>query len=157
MTLDDASTALLGEIFSGLEQELNDFIALLEEEQRLLGQRLPSAADLETSREAKLANAARLEALESRRRSWLSSAGLTNDPLELHTVLASQPLLATQWWHLVTLTRRAQARNRLNGELIGQRMALHSKILDSLHQRSPGHYGADGRPAAGASRLNVSA
>ena len=40
---------------------------------------------------------------------------------------------------------------------IGQRMALHSKILDSLHQRSPGHYGADGRPAAGASRLNVSA
>lgn len=155
--LDDTSIVLLGEIFSGLERELNDFITLLEQEQRLLGQRLPSAPDLESVRIAKLANAARLEALESRRRDWLNSAGLTNDPLELHTVLASQPILATQWWHLVTLTRRAQARNRLNGELIGQRMALHSRILDSLHQRAPGHYGADGRPAAGASRLNVSA
>lgn len=157
MMLDDTSIVLLGEIFSGLERELNDFITLLEQEQRLLGQRLPSAPDLESVRIAKLANAARLEALESRRRDWLNSAGLTNDPLELHTVLASQPILATQWWHLVTLTRRAQARNRLNGELIGQRMALHSRILDSLHQRAPGHYGADGRPAAGASRLNVSA
>lgn len=157
MTPTTASPLELEAIFHGLEHELKHFIALLEQEQRLLGQRQPQTSALDEIRQAKLANAGRLEALETRRRDWLAQSGLSNDPLELQTALAGQPLLAQTWWQLVTLTRRAQARNRLSGDLIRQRMALHSRILDSLHERAPGHYGADGRPGAAPARLNVSA
>ena len=142
-------------------QTVEAFIALLREEQALLSS--GEAADLDRLPALiarKDAVAETLNRLAERRNAALTSLGLSPDRNGIEAWLAGRPqdtALHNRWQDTLRLAAEARELNRLNGELIAQRLQHNSRALDILQSggRAPDLYGPDGQySAAGMRRIN---
>lgn len=142
---------LIGEERTGLQQ----FIALLQQEEALL---IAGKIDALTSlAEEKTRLYRTLQRVSDDRTVMFSRVGarVTNENIRL--ALGSLPAALTSWEEVVTLAGEAKERNRLNGQLILERLQNNQQALSTLLAAAehPQIYGQDGqsRPTAGSRHL----
>lgn len=137
-------------------QHLDALRVLLEKESDEL-QGAANGETLEQLAEAKQRHLAELDRLETCRRQAQIQLGCSDD-----TAGAEQAADATdclpQWQQLVQRARLAGDLNTLNGELIRQRMAHNSLVLDTLRTLAGNPlYGTDGQSGRRGNSLSVKA
>lgn len=134
---------------------LGGFVALLEEEQRLL---IDGGVDaLPSLVERKNALAATLARLAGERAARLRAAGFPEDAKGMEGWLVADAAGRAAWQRLLPLASRARELNELNGRLIADRLQRNQSALEALLPASRTQaalYGPDGQtsvPGAGRS------
>jgi flagella synthesis protein FlgN len=142
---------LIGEERSGLQS----FIALLQQEEALL---IAGKIDtLTTLAEEKTALYRRLQRLSDDRTVMFSRAGARVSNENIRLALGSMPEALASWDEVITLATEARERNRVNGQLIRERLQNNQQALSTLLAAAehPQIYGQDGqsRPTGGGRHL----
>lgn len=142
---------LIGEERSGLQS----FIALLQQEEALL---IAGKIDtLTTLAEEKTALYRTLQRLSDDRTVMFSRAGARVSNENIRLALGNLPDALASWDEVITLATEARERNRVNGQLIRERLQNNQQALSTLLAAAehPQIYGQDGqsRPTGGGRHL----
>lgn len=142
---------LIGEECTGLQQ----FIALLQQEEALL---VAGKIDALTSlAEEKTSLYRALQRLSDDRTVMFARAGAKVTDENIRLALGSLPDAIANWDTVITLAREAKERNRVNGQLIMERLQNNQQALSTLLAAAehPQIYGQDGqsRPTGGSRHL----
>lgn len=139
---------------------LEQLQALLEKEQRLLGDGQIDGEKLKTLAEQKQAVQKNIETSENKRRSAQQKLGFHDDAAGARDA-AEQAGCADVWQQLLEHTQRVAQLNHLNGELIQHRLHHNQQMLNILRDAagsgSAAMYGADGSQETTPQRLNSKA
>jgi len=135
--------------------QLRSFVALLEQEEKLLvsGQTdaLMALANQKTEQYRKL------QRLNDDRLRLLAQIGLPANDDAVRKLCGNEPNAAAPWDAVLDLAREAQTRNTRNGKLITELMQHNQAALPTLLSAAdqPALYGADGqsRPVGGGRKL----
>jgi len=151
MAVDPGFHARLAQLIQDERRGMRGFVALLEREEALLVHGQIDA--LSQLAEEKTALYRALQRLSDDRVVMFARLGakVTNENIRI--VLASMPEALVAWEDVVALADEAKERNRVNGQLITQRLQNNQQALTTLLAAAehPQIYGPDGqsRPTAG--------
>jgi len=155
MAVDPGFQARLAQLIQDELRGMRGFVALLEREEALL---VHSQIDaLAVLAEEKTALYRALQRLSDDRLAMFARVGakVTNENIRI--VLAGNPEALTAWSEVAALADQAKERNRVNGELITQRLQNNQQALTTLLAAAehPQIYGPDGqsRPTGGSRHL----
>lgn len=155
MAVDPGFQARLAQLIEDELRGMRGFVALLEREEALL---VHSQIDaLAVLAEEKTALYRALQRLSDDRLAMFARVGakVTNENIRI--VLAGNPEALTAWSEVVALADQAKERNRVNGQLITQRLQNNQQALTTLLAAAehPQIYGPDGqsRPTGGSRHL----
>lgn len=155
MAVDPGFQARLAQLIQDELRGMRGFVALLEREEALL---VHSQIDaLAVLAEEKTALYRALQRLSDDRLAMFARVGakVTNENIRI--VLAGNPEALTAWSEVVALADQAKERNRVNGQLITQRLQNNQQALTTLLAAAehPQIYGPDGqsRPTGGSRHL----
>ncbi|RUO60098.1 flagellar protein FlgN [Pseudidiomarina marina] len=141
-------------------ERLGQLQALLEQEQRLLGDGKIDGEKLKSLAEQKHVIQQNIESSESKRRAAQQKLGFSNDAAGARKA-AEQASCTDIWQQLLERTQRIAQLNSLNGELIQHRLHHNQQMLNILRDAagsgSAAMYGADGSQESTPQRLNSKA
>lgn len=141
-------------------ERLEQLQALLEQEQRLLGDGQIDGEKLKSLAEQKQVVQQRIEASESKRLSAQQKLGFSDDAAGARDA-AKQAGCIDVWQQLLERTQRVAQLNLLNGELIQHRLHHNQQMLNILRDAAgsggAAMYGADGSQDSTPQRLNSKA
>lgn len=124
-----------------------NFIDLLRREQRTLQQ--ADVSELVALTNEKTHQVQQLAQLADARNRWLATLGYTGDRSGVERVLHDCPAATGVWKELLQLAGMAAHLNKINGDLIDQRLRYNQQALAVLQAATPensGLYGSDGQP-----------
>ncbi|WP_255989877.1 flagella synthesis protein FlgN [Chitinolyticbacter albus] len=137
----------LAALLADLEQALNRFNALLEEEEQVLT--LARIDALSQLTQDKLTASGQLEARFQAFRAFAEFSGMPLTPPHLldEALAAYDAEIAAQWQRIRAQSQAAKVRNASNGRLIDTRRNLNDRLIAELAQtrETPQLYGEDGR------------
>ena len=155
MAVDPGFQARLAQLIQDELRGMRGFVALLEREEALLVHSQIDALALLAEEKTALYRA--LQRLSDDRLAMFARVGakVTNENIRI--VLAGNPEALTAWSEVVALADQAKERNRVNGQLITQRLQNNQQALITLLAAAehPQIYGPDGqsRPTGGSRHL----
>ncbi|WP_374244531.1 flagella synthesis protein FlgN [Zoogloea sp.] len=155
MAVDPGFQARLAQLIQDELRGMRGFVALLEREEALLVHSQIDALALLAEEKTALYRA--LQRLSDDRLAMFARVGakVTNENIRI--VLAGNPEALTAWSEVVALADQAKERNRVNGQLITQRLQNNQQALTTLLAAAehPQIYGPDGqsRPTGGSRHL----
>ncbi|WP_148716287.1 flagella synthesis protein FlgN [Chitinolyticbacter meiyuanensis] len=148
----------LAALLEDLEQALDRFNALLEQEEQVLTHaRIDTLAQIAQD---KLTASSQLEARFQAFRAFADYAGMPLTPAHLldEALAGFDADIAAQWQRIRRLSQAARVRNASNGRLIETRRNLNDRLIAELSQtrETPQLYGEDGRirPLGGGSAFD---
>ncbi len=150
MAIDPAFPARLARLIADERRGMPGFVALLQREEALL---VASQIDaLATLADEKTALYRALQRLSDERIVMFSRLGAKVSNENIRIVLANAPEALAAWDEVVALAGEAKERNRVNGQLITERLQNNQQALSTLLAAAehPQIYGPDGqsRPTA---------
>ncbi len=150
MAIDPAFPARLARLIEDERRGMQGFVALLQREEALL---VASQIDaLATLADEKTALYRALQRLSDERIVMFSRLGAKVSNENIRIVLANAPEALAAWDEVVALAGEAKERNRVNGQLITERLQNNQQALSTLLAAAehPQIYGPDGqsRPTA---------
>lgn len=132
------------------------FIDILDAEQDLLTGSPAEPDRLSALTEDKAACASKMEELEQARQTILSEQGYPTDRTGAERLAQAAGCLPL-WQSFVERVGHAQARNRLNGMLINQRLEINEEALSTINSVSgSGLYGPDGQTSISGKHMHRS-
>jgi flagellar biosynthesis protein FlgN len=146
--------ARLGRLLELEEEQMAQFVALLEQEKDLL---IAGEVDaLVALADEKTKSYRLLQRVHDQRAILLGNWKGDNSGESIAALLTSMPELSARWERILELARLAHEQNQLNGQLINERLANNQAALSVLMTAAerPQFYGADGRAkASGTGRI----
>jgi flagellar biosynthesis protein FlgN len=150
--------ARLGRLLELEEEQMGQFVALLEQEKDLL---IAGEVDaLVALSEEKTKSYRLLQRVHDQRAILLGNWKGDNSGQSIAALLESIPELGARWQKILNLAEQANEQNQINGRLINERLAHNQAALSVLMAAAerPQFYGADGRArASGTGRILGSA
>jgi flagella synthesis protein FlgN len=134
---------------------LERFVDLLKREEALLvANQTDSLLALAAEKTAQYRS---LQRISDERVTHFARARLALTPANIAAALAGQPLSLSTWQAVIKLARDAHARNKLNGQLITERLSNNQQALSTLLMAAeqPQIYGPDGHSRLGASSRHL--
>lgn len=155
MAIDPGLALRLARLIDEERTGMQAFLALLQREEALLVEGQIDA--LTTLAEEKIRLYRALQRLSDDRSILFARLGARVSNDNIHTILADSPAALAAWEAVVRLAAEAKERNRVNGQLIVERLQNNQQALSTLLAAAehPQIYGPDGqsRPTAASRHL----
>ena len=155
MSADQGFAHRLARLIQDERAGLQDFVALLQKEEALL---IAGQIDaLTTLAEEKTTRYRSLQRLSDERIMMFARVGAKVSNENIRAVLGASPESLRMWDEVVTLAGEAKERNRINGQLITERLQNNQQPLTTLLAAAehPQIYGPDGQSRPTASSRNL--